>query len=49
MDDGCLGRYRHIRDGAVLLRIPEMDYAPPNLSGRVKQFDVVPDSLPYQA
>jgi uncharacterized protein (DUF2235 family) len=53
-----LGRYRTIRDGellhkAALLRIREIDYAPPNLSAsfrqRVKGLDAVPDSLAYEA
>jgi uncharacterized protein (DUF2235 family) len=52
------GRHRLIRDGdvlhrAVLSRIRETTYAPPNLSEafrqRVKRLDAVPDSLPYQA
>jgi uncharacterized protein (DUF2235 family) len=52
------GRYRTIRDGdmlhrAALLRLREIEYAPPNLSEsfrrRVKGLDVVPDSLAYEA
>jgi uncharacterized protein (DUF2235 family) len=52
------GRYRTIRDGemlhrATLLRIREIEYAPPNLSEsfrrRVKTLDVVPDALAYEA
>jgi hypothetical protein len=52
------GRYRTIRDGekvhkAALLRLREIEYAPPNLSEsfrqRVKELNVVPDSLAYGA
>lgn len=50
------GRYRTIRAGdvlhkATLQRIRDIEYAPPNLSDafrrRVKELDVVPDSLAY--
>ena len=52
------GRNRTIRDGdvlhkAALLRLREIEYAPPNLSEsfrrRVKELNVVPDSLAYEA
>jgi uncharacterized protein (DUF2235 family) len=52
-----LGRYRFIHNGALvhksgLLRIRDIDYAPPNLSmeflERARRLENVPDSLPYE-